>query len=249
MQRKNKASILLAVTASVAIACILLFALRRPSSVKEDSRETTQSRSSMDFGTSPAPPTTEPDHDSELAGKVRAIGKENAKHAAVELKGTVIETEDHAALAIATSLASKLSPKDASDVLAEIIKKENAPPSAYSGLAKALKDMGRGSDAEQAYQNGIARFSSQFFLRSEYAKHLVKQQRSNEAVALCLNGIGQDGDSRSNSLRRVILAGEIQWEAGERENAKKTWKQLLEVAETLEDGKRYYEQVLARNTK
>lgn len=194
----------------------------------------------------PTLPTAEPPSDRALVARVQALAEAKPQEAAPALKAIVKDTRDPAALTIAATVAQKLPAEDAISVYREIIAKGNAPSYAYMGLAQALAGKGQGEEACAVYREGLVAYPTGLALREAYAKYLAGLGRAKDAVDVCL--IDMEGkDTRPNSMRRCILAGEILWNAGAQDQAREMWRRLVQMAETAEEGRRYYAQVLARH--
>jgi tetratricopeptide (TPR) repeat protein len=197
------------------------------------------------FAETPPLPAAEPPCDRALVARVQALAEAKPEDAVPVLQSIVKTTDDPAALTIASTVARRLAPADAEAVYTSIIAKGNALPHAYRGLAETYVRQGRVEPALRVYAEGLEKHPTEFALREAYARYLAGQGRAVDAADVCLKDIEEGNDTRANSQRRCILAGEILFAAGRKDQARAAWEKILAIAENEQEGQRYVGQLLA----
>jgi tetratricopeptide (TPR) repeat protein len=190
-------------------------------------------------------PATGPSSDRALVARVQALAVAKPEEAAPALKEIVKTTADPATLAIAATAARRLADDDAEAVYTSIIVKGNALPPVYRGLAEVRAKNGRSQEALSAYAEGLAKHPTELSLREAYARYLAGLGRTQDAADVCLKDIERGKDSPENSMRRCVLAGEILFAAGMKDEARAAWEKIPQVSGSGQDGQRYVAQLLA----
>lgn len=192
-------------------------------------------------------PPSEPPSDRRLVAQAQALADAKPEEAAPALKEIVRDTNDQAVLAVAATVADKLPADDAESLYAAIIAKGDAPSHAYRSLAEIYAKKGRLKEAGATYAEGVKKNPADFALREAYARYLAQIKRTHDAVGVCLSDIEEGKDTRENSIRRCVLAGEILFAAGEQKQARAVWEKILKIAETENEGHLYVTQIFARH--